>query len=680
MSAATSPSGLPEQPATVHADDFREVPERATDAAASSSSASSSSSSSTSEPRRQFAPGETALLQSRQLAHSHHAEELTNYTFPPMTEEELDNFGWQWCLDVVTAPSPHCIPVEALTHKATAEETFKVFFKGTPKEVCIRQIFFHMPLSEDEQLWLSDFRALCAEKKWIIPYFLEPHLLRVLWFCKRKYPDDPLNKSLEHAQQMVEWRREFYPLSDKDPELAELLKLGAMYWVGRDPSLRPLLIVRLSRLPKATTPELFKKLTIFCFEWALRFLMVPGVVETCVVLFDVRAVPLHQFPVSALTDMVNTLTKQFPFRLHRMWIINDSFFVQTVWSIAKQFLTEVQQQKMKTGFEVELLKDYAAHQLEKHYGGSRDEIRVFYPFPLAPGPFNIDAERPRETLPAELPMLAVDRFTTFGVVWEGACRLPIQWSAECSHVFAACGIPAPPPAASLEDAEAAEALAAEAAGQAVRSQTIKAYKSMVSLRKKPSVFSLLRRQGCSLAPAGEAPRPADDGHECEQEETTTEEKTEKERVEPAAVVEKEVGRGTEKAGEQEGEKEETNGQAETQQLLGAAEAPGLVGEEISRRLSKPAEAMQGSEDNAQNSEEEKPQAHAERKTERAGDGKEAEKTRHDAASAEAEAAQVTSQENPGGPPESKNSTRASPTAAPVEKVKSKKCCGACKIQ
>ncbi|KFG59972.1 CRAL/TRIO domain-containing protein [Toxoplasma gondii RUB] len=282
--------------------------------------------------------------------------------------------------------------------------------------------------------------------------------------------------------------------------------------------------------------------------------------------------------------------------------------------------------------------------------------------------------------PRTLLCQAVDRFTTFGVVWEGACRLPIQWSAECSRVFAACGIPAPPPAASLEDAEAAEALAAEAAGQAVRSQTIKAYKSMVSLRKKPSVFSLLRRQGCSLAPAGEAPRPADDGHQCEQEETTTtEEKTEKERVEPAAVVEKEVGRGTEKAGEQEGEKE-TNGQDETQQLLGAAEAPGLVGEEISRRLSKPAEAMQGAEDNAQNSEEEKPQAHAERKTERAGDGKEAEKTRHDAASAEAEAAQATSQESPGGPPESKNSTRASPTAAPVEKVKSKKCCGACKIQ
>ncbi|KEP64377.1 UNVERIFIED_CONTAM: CRAL/TRIO domain-containing protein [Hammondia hammondi] len=678
MSAATSPSELPAQPATVHADDFREVPERVTDAAASSSSSFPSSSSSA--PRRQFAPGETALLQSHQLAHAHHAEEVTSYTFPPMTEEELDNFGWQWSLDLVTPPSPHCIPVEALTHKATAEETFKVFFKGTSKEVCIRQLFFHLPLSEDEQLWLSEFRSLCVEKKWVIPYFLEPHLLRVLWFCKRKYPDDALNKSLEHAQQMVEWRREFYPLSDKDPELAELLKLGAMYWVGRDPSLRPLLIVRLSRLPKTIVPELFKKLTIFCFEWALRFLMVPGVVETCVVLFDVRAVPLHQFPVSALTDMVNTLTKQFPFRLHRMWIINDSFFVQTVWSIAKQFLTEVQQQKMKffrTGFEVELLKDYAAHQLEKHYGGSRDEIRTFYPFPLAPGPFNIDAKGPRETLPPELPMLAVDRFTTFGVVWEGGCRLPIQWTAESSHVFPACGLPAPPPAASLADAGTAEALAAEAAGQTVRSQTIKAYRSMVSLRKKPSVFSILRRQGYSLATAGEVPRPSDDAHTCEQEKKETEEK--KEEVEKKKEEVEKKG-GTEKAEEQEGEKEEVNGQGETQHLLGAAEARGLVGEEISRRLSKPAEAMQGAEGHAQNSEEEKPQAHAEREPERAGDGTEAEKTSRDAEGAEAEAAHATSQESPGGAPESKNSTRVSPTAAPVEKLKSKKCCGACRIQ
>lgn len=62
------------------------------------------------------------------------------------------------------------------------------------KEVCIRQVFFHTPLSEEEQEWLQQFRQLCAEKKWAIPYFMEPQLLRVLWFCKRKFPDEAITK------------------------------------------------------------------------------------------------------------------------------------------------------------------------------------------------------------------------------------------------------------------------------------------------------------------------------------------------------------------------------------------------------------------------------------------------------------------------------------------------------
>lgn len=592
-----------------------------------------------------------------------------------MTESELDNFGWQWSLDVHSPPHPTCLPVEALKHKPSADEIFKYFFKGTSKEVCIRQVFFHTPLSEDEQEWIAQFRALCVERNWAIPYFMEPQLLRVLWFCKRKYPDDALNKSFEHAQQMVEWRREFYPLSDAEPHLAELLKLGVMYWVGRDPSLRPLLIVRLSRLPKTTSPELFKKLTIFCFEWALRFLMVPGVVETCVVLFDVRAVPLHQFPISALTDMVNTLTKQFPFRLHRMWIINDSFFVQTVWSIAKQFLTEVQQQKMKfyrNGFESELLKEYAPHQLEKHYGGSRDEIRDFYPFPLAPGPFNTDAKAPTETLPSEPPMLAVDRFTSFGVVWEGACTLPIQWSFEASRVYPACGLPAPDAPVTLADQATAEALAAvEAATHKARTVSIKTHKS-TTLRKKSSVFSMLKRQSCSLVTAGATPHADPHASAPDAASEALGDRGEK------AHAEKEASGGEQgETGKERGEKEgEGDGQApgETGPLPEAAEAPGLVGGSISRRLSKPAESLRAVDSQAPNSE-----GAADAKSEEKDTAPAAVETAKDDAPAEAEAEVVTNQET-GGAVESKNSTGVSPSCPPAEKVKAKKCCGACKIQ
>ncbi|PHJ23594.1 cral trio domain-containing protein [Cystoisospora suis] len=616
-------------------------------------------------PKRMLLPGETALLEYRQLAKKYEADGVTSYTLPAMTEDELDNFGWQWPTNITVPPSPYCLPVQALSHEPTAEEIYKFFFKGTPKEVCIRQVFFHTPLSEEEQEWLQQFRQLCVEKKWAIPYFMEPQLLRVLWFCKRKFPDDAIAKSLEHAQGMVEWRREFYPLSDAEPELSQLLSLGVMYWVGRDPSLRPLLIVKLSRLPKTTAPDLFKRLTIFCFEWALRFLMVPGVVETCVVLFDVRSVPLHQFPISALTDMVNTLTKQFPFRLHRMWIINDSFFVQTVWNIAKQFLTEVQQQKMKfyrSGFEPELLKDYAAHQIEKHYGGSREEITKFYPFPLAPPPFNIDAKAADSKLPPELPMLAVDRFTTFGVIWEGDCITPIQWSPDARRVFEANHLPPPPAAATLEDAETAEALAAvEAATLEQRTASIRTYKSAASSVNRKA--SLLQRLHLSYG-GGNEEAPAEGTPEIRPSQTA-----EVEGKEEQAAAETHAAEGKEQedkdVGAKDATEEELNQAAlspEGANVPEAAEARGLVGGAISRRLSKPAETLR-----------------------RDKEGEEAKSQKPDEAAPEVvkeeeEAKDVKHQPSAPNLQPKKTASETPQTAPPAQKVNGGKCCKGCVIQ
>ncbi|XP_026193390.1 uncharacterized protein LOC34618466 [Cyclospora cayetanensis] len=225
---------------------------------------------------------------------------------------------------------------------------------------------------------------------------------------------------------MVEWREGFFPLSDREEEMRAMLDKGVMFWVGRDRHLRPLLLIKLARLSKTVSPEAFKRLTIFCFEWGLRYLMIPGVVETITVLLDVRGVPLHQFPISALTDMTSTLTKQYPFRLNRMLIINDSFFVQTVWNIAKQFLTEVQQQKMlffRTGFEEELMREYTPWQLEKCYGGTRPEEQRADPYK---GGYR-----------------ATDRITSMGVLWEKDCRMPIQWAPDAFSVFKDLSLPPP---------------------------------------------------------------------------------------------------------------------------------------------------------------------------------------------------------------------------------------------
>ncbi|KAL8429440.1 hypothetical protein ACSSS7_006626 [Eimeria intestinalis] len=359
-------------------------------------------------------PGEVAVARFRELL-------TKGAQVPP---DLLNEFGWPIPLIVSCEPSPYCIPQELFSFHPQESEVFKIFFKGTSVS--------------------SNLLEHCAQAGWKIPFFMEPMVLRIIWLAYRKWGDNIITRSFDLAKMMLEWRQGFFPLSDKEEEISEMMRLGVMYWVGRDQSLRPLLVIRLARLHRHAAPEVFKRLTIFCFEWGLRYMMVPGIVETITVLLDVRGVPLHQFPVSALTDMTSTLTKQYPFRLNRMLIINDSFFVQTVWNIAKQFLTEVQQQKMlfmRSGFEEELLKEYTPWQLEKSYGGTRPEITTFYPFPIAPGPYTVGSAERHESYGSGY--LATDRITSMGVFWEKECRIPTMWAPEAVRVFKDLSLPLP---------------------------------------------------------------------------------------------------------------------------------------------------------------------------------------------------------------------------------------------
>ncbi|KAH0474175.1 MAG: hypothetical protein KVP17_000026 [Porospora cf. gigantea B] len=81
--------------------------------------------------------------------------------------------------------------------------------------------------------------------------------------------------------------------------------------------------------------------------------------------------------MSLLSSMTTVLTEQYPFMLDRLWVLNESILVQTVWSVAKQFLTEVQQAKtmlLRKNISNELSKFYCLHQLEKRFGGKRPNV------------------------------------------------------------------------------------------------------------------------------------------------------------------------------------------------------------------------------------------------------------------------------------------------------------------
>ncbi|KAH0473743.1 MAG: uncharacterized protein KVP18_005060 [Porospora cf. gigantea A] len=81
--------------------------------------------------------------------------------------------------------------------------------------------------------------------------------------------------------------------------------------------------------------------------------------------------------MSLLSSMTTVLTEQYPFMLDHLWVLNESVLVQTVWSVAKQFLTEVQQAKtrlLRKNISKELEKFYCLHQLEKRFGGKRPNV------------------------------------------------------------------------------------------------------------------------------------------------------------------------------------------------------------------------------------------------------------------------------------------------------------------
>ncbi|PFH34079.1 CRAL/TRIO domain-containing protein [Besnoitia besnoiti] len=238
-----------------------------------------------------------------------------------------------------------------------------------------------------------------------------------------------------HVGKMVAFRREVFPLSDRETALAKDLQKGLLYWCGRDVAMRPVLVLNLLKLD-AEVMELsrFLRLLLFVFEWGLRYLMVPGKVETCVVLLDLREVSLWSLPYSCLQTLVQTLTLQYPFRLRKMFVLHDSRLINGMWNLAKAFLTDVQQAKVAT-FKVEkgkqnpqlteeLLHLVHPSQLEAKFGGTRPNIADdFYPFPLAPPEPLL-----RRSKTGAVCKQASDLLTSFGVTWDGGCRLPVQWS------------------------------------------------------------------------------------------------------------------------------------------------------------------------------------------------------------------------------------------------------------
>lgn len=284
--------------------------------------------------------------------------------------------------------APFSLPVEALSLEPTPEDVITTFKNGDKE----RKIHCNTVLEAYELERLNELRK---EAKAHGVAFYPSVAVMATRFLSRARMD--ARKALKLMQATQAWRENYFkggPVTDE--AVREDMQHGVVYFVGRDVALRPALVIRASRIPKQWYKEKrtdrLIRLLIFCMEYLLRFMLVPGRVENLSVIVDLTGLGLSQVPISALTEVYKVMSHHYIGRVYKFYVCNASPTLFAIAGMAKSILTDRQRQKLNILDNVsELRKDFVPDQLEKDLGGTREVVKRFLPFPLEHGPFKLQS-------------------------------------------------------------------------------------------------------------------------------------------------------------------------------------------------------------------------------------------------------------------------------------------------
>jgi len=162
--------------------------------------------------------------------------------------------------------------------------------------------------------------------------------------------------------------------------------------------MRPALVIRPARMPqswqkdKRMAADKLVRLLVFCMEYMMKYMLLPGRVEGGVVLVDMTGLTSTQVPVGPLKSIIGVMANHYVNRIFRFYMLNVPMALSMSAQLAMKFLTERQRQKIHIVKDFrELQQEFAAHQLERDFGGSSPNAKQFFPFPLPAGPFEAGA-------------------------------------------------------------------------------------------------------------------------------------------------------------------------------------------------------------------------------------------------------------------------------------------------
>jgi len=327
-------------------------------------------------PADQFQPGRSLSAESLQACQSAEDSGLFN-GFRVLKDFEI----------IRVAPfsvAAFSLPEEALTYSPPASALVNRFPNGD----CERLIYSNVELDAKELGQLRRLQELAASRNLVF-------LPSVTLMAPRLLSDTRGDCELALERMLVAqvWRQEEFkdgPMLDST--LAEDLRYGVVYFGGRDACLRPALVVRPGRAPpelcnEAGTARLLRVL-VFCMEYFLKYMAVPGRIESLSVILDLKGLSLGQIPLKSLLEMKKVMSQQYVGVVARFFICNMPFMLRAISGVVQTAMTERQRQKIVFIRDFsELSSSFALHQLEKDLGGTLPVASQCFPFPLAPGPF-----------------------------------------------------------------------------------------------------------------------------------------------------------------------------------------------------------------------------------------------------------------------------------------------------
>eukprot|EP00397_Hematodinium_sp_SG-2012_P023115 GEMP01023995.1.p1 GENE.GEMP01023995.1~~GEMP01023995.1.p1 ORF type:complete len:546 (+),score=91.22 GEMP01023995.1:159-1796(+) len=340
----------------------------------------------------------------------------------------------------------HTFPQELLSfepHDVTNAKSMRTYVR--------RDIYLQTPLLPLEEKLLKLFDEMCQHNDIWLPRSMRARALRYIHLTK-----GDVNKAVQCCLETMSWRASFFAdaASDQNLIIREQLTEGITYICGRDSAMRPVLVFRVKEaMDRFATwrPEDTVLVIAFILEFMGRYMFLPGKVEKYCVLLDMTGVGLwallrRDAPSKQVTEV---LRQHYVKLLKYVYVVGLSSLTPMLWTTFTSVMLQGNhdQRKFKFIYDLkDLRKHFAATQLEKKYGGKRDDLTSYYPWTFVPGPFTAgyDGDPNYDSHPSVHKALV--RETTIGHLWISEelndifTSGELRWSREAPAIFKQIGV------------------------------------------------------------------------------------------------------------------------------------------------------------------------------------------------------------------------------------------------